>query len=67
VEKVYVNGVDVSVLISREIYFDHSGKPITTSLKDYTKEIITGKYTSINEFLQKVFCKKSTVYERKRI
>lgn len=52
-EKVYVNGVDVSVLISREIYFDHSGKPITTSLKDYTKEIITGKYTSINEFLQK--------------
>ncbi len=52
-EKVYVNGVDVSVLISREMYFDHSGKPITTSLKDYTKEIITGKYSSLDEFLQK--------------
>jgi type I restriction enzyme R subunit len=52
-EKVYVNGVDVSVLISREMYFDHSGKPITTSLKDYTKGIITGKYSSLDEFLQK--------------
>ncbi len=52
-EKVYVNGVNVSVLISREMYFDHSGKPITTSLKDYTKEIITGKYSSLDEFLQK--------------
>lgn len=52
-EKVYVNGVDVTVLISREVYFDHSGKPITASLKDYTKEIITGKYSSLDEFLQK--------------
>lgn len=50
-EKVYVNGVDVSVLISREMYFDHQGKPITTSLKDHTKEIILGKYASLREFL----------------
>jgi type I restriction enzyme R subunit len=39
-EKIYVNGVDVSVLISRELHFDQHGKPITTSLKDHTKEII---------------------------
>lgn len=38
--KQYVNGVDVSILVSRELYFDHEGKPITTSLKDYTKNII---------------------------
>jgi type I restriction enzyme R subunit len=37
--KVYVNGVDVSVLISRELYFKADGTPITVSLKDYTKEI----------------------------
>lgn len=49
--KVYVNGVDVSVLISRELYFDQHGKPITTSLKDYTKEIIKGQYDSLNDFL----------------
>lgn len=51
--KVYVNGVDVSVLISRELYFDQHGKPITTSLKDHTKEIIKGKYASLDDFLNK--------------
>jgi type I restriction enzyme R subunit len=52
-EKVYVNGVDVSVLISRELYFDQHGKPITTSLKDHTKEIIKGQFASLDEFLNK--------------
>lgn len=52
-EKVYVNGVDVSVLVSREMYFDQHGKPITTSLKDHTKEIIKGYFTSLNDFLNK--------------
>jgi len=52
-QKVYVNGVDVSVLVSRELYFDQHGKPITTSLKDHTKEIIKGKYASLNDFLNK--------------
>lgn len=52
-EKVYVNGVDVSVLVSREMYFDQHGKPITTSLKDHTKEIIKEKFASIDEFLNK--------------
>jgi len=52
-EKIYVNGVDVSVLISRELYFDHDGKPITTSLKDYTKNIIQQKFASLDDFLLK--------------
>ena len=51
--KVYVNGVDVSVLISREMYFDHNGKPITTSLKDHTKQIICGHFASLDEFINK--------------
>lgn len=50
-EKVYVNGVDVSVLISREMYFDNQGKPITVSLKDHTREIIKGKFASLDDFL----------------
>ncbi|WP_445749378.1 EcoAI/FtnUII family type I restriction enzme subunit R [Polaribacter sp.] len=49
--KVYVNGIDVSVLISRDMYFDQHGKPITTSLKDHTKEIIKGNFVSLNDFL----------------
>lgn len=52
-EKVYVNGVNVSVLISRELYFDQQGRPITTSLKDHTKDIIMGNYTSLEDFLNK--------------
>lgn len=52
-EKVYVNGVDVSVLISRDLYFDQYGRPITTSLKDHTKEIIKENYTSLDDFLNK--------------
>lgn len=55
-QKVYVNGVDVSVLISREMYFDNDGKPITTSLKDHTKELIKGQFASLNDFLNKWNC-----------
>ena len=50
-EKVVVNGVDVSILLEREIYFDNEGKPITTSLKDFTKSQIKEKYKSLDEFL----------------
>jgi type I restriction enzyme R subunit len=49
--KQYINGVNVSVLVSRELYFDSNGKPITISLKDHTKEIIKGKYKSLEDFL----------------
>ncbi|MEZ7946961.1 MAG: DEAD/DEAH box helicase family protein [Macellibacteroides fermentans] len=51
--KTYVNGVDVSILVSRELYFDQHGKPITTSLKDHTKEIIKGRFASLDDFLNK--------------
>ncbi len=49
--KQYINGVNVSVLVSRELFFDSNGKPITVSLKDHTKEIIKGKYSSLEDFL----------------
>jgi type I restriction enzyme, R subunit len=49
--KVYVNGVDVSILISREMYFDNNGNLIIVSLKDHTKEIIKGKFKTLNEFI----------------
>ena len=52
-EKVFVNGVDVSILISRELHFDNNGKPITINLKDYTKNIIKEHYTSLEHFLKK--------------
>lgn len=51
--KIYINGIDVSVLVSREMYFDQHGKPITTSLKDHTKKIIKEKFDSLDDFLNK--------------
>lgn len=52
-QKVYVNGVDVSVLISREMYFDNEGRAITVSLKDHTKEIIKTHFATLKDFLNK--------------
>jgi type I restriction enzyme R subunit len=52
-EKIYVNGVDVSVLQSQELYFDVNGKLITRNLKDYTKDIIKEQYNSLKDFLTK--------------
>jgi type I restriction enzyme R subunit len=39
--------------VSRELYFDKHGKPITTSLKDHTKSIIKDQFASLDDFLQK--------------
>ena len=49
--KNYVNGVDVSILVSRELHFDQQGRPITVSLKDHTREIIAGKFGTMTDFL----------------
>ena len=50
-EKIYINGVDVSILISRELYFNNEGKPIIVSLKDYSKNLLKEKFHSLDEFL----------------
>ncbi len=52
-KKVFVNGVDVTILVSRELHFDQQGKPITVSLIDHTKVLISGKFNSLNDFLNK--------------
>lgn len=62
-QKVVVNGVDVSVLVSRELSFDKDGKLITRKLTDYTKEIVTERFATLNEFLNKwnEYDKKETI------
>lgn len=49
--KVYVAGVDVSVLNERVQHLDANGKLITESLKDYTKKSILQEYRSLDDFL----------------
>ncbi len=52
-EKIFVAGVDVSILVARELHFDNQGKPITKKLTDHTKEIVIEQYATLNEFLNK--------------
>lgn len=49
--KVYVAGVDVSVLNERVQHLDISGKLITESLKDYTKKGILHEFRTLDDFL----------------
>ena len=50
-KKIYINGVDVSVLNQRELYFDKEGKPVTVGLKDYTKQLVADQFESLDKFL----------------
>ena len=50
--KVYINGVDVSILSERKQYLDVNGQLITTSVKEYCKTGIVQSYRSLDHFLQ---------------
>ena len=50
--KVYINGVDVSILSERKQYLDANGQLITTSVKEYCKNGIVQSYRSLDHFLQ---------------
>ncbi|MBW7898967.1 Type-1 restriction enzyme R protein [Candidatus Brocadiaceae bacterium B188] len=50
-QKVYVAGVDVSVLNERVQHLDANGNLITESLKDYTKKGILQEFRSLDDFL----------------
>ncbi|HOE99945.1 MAG TPA: DEAD/DEAH box helicase family protein [Spirochaetota bacterium] len=51
--KIYVAGVDVSILNERVQYLDTNGKLITESLKDYTKKGLLKEYRNLEDFLSK--------------
>jgi type I restriction enzyme R subunit len=50
-EKIYVDGVPVTLAFKRAQYLDGQGKLITESLKDYTKKKVLEKYSSLDDFL----------------
>jgi type I restriction enzyme R subunit len=49
--KYVVDKVEVMVLRERVQYFDKDGKPITESLKDYTRKAVLNNFTSLDAFL----------------
>ncbi len=52
-EKIYVNGVDVSVLNERIQHRNEAGELVTTSYKDYTRQKAKKEFSSLNDFLTK--------------
>jgi len=64
-EKIYVAGVDVSILNERVQHLDENGKLIVESLKDFTKKGILREYRSLDDFLTKwnLANKKKTIIE----
>lgn len=52
-DKIYVAGVDVSILNERVQHLDANGKLITESLKDYTKKGLLKEFRSLEDFLNK--------------
>lgn len=49
--KIYVDGVSVTVLAQRVEYLDANGKLITESLKDFGKKSLSSKFHSSAEFI----------------
>ena len=52
-EKIFVNGVNVSILNERVQILDENGKLITGSLKDYTKAQVHKEFATLDDFLNK--------------
>lgn len=52
-EKVYVDGVAVTVMKEQVQYLDADGKLITESIRDYTKKQILQEFESMDEFIRK--------------
>lgn len=51
--KIYVSGIDVSILIESVQHLDANGKLITESMKEYTKKGLLREFRSLEEFLTK--------------
>lgn len=50
-EKIYIDGVPVSLAYKQTQYLGADGKLITESLKDYTKRKILQEYSSLDDFI----------------
>ena len=51
--KVYVDGVTVRIIAERVEYLDESGKLITESLRDYTKNALKKRFATLDDFLKR--------------
>ena len=51
--KVYVDGIDATVIAERVEYLDEYGKLVTESLRDFTRRALKKRFASLDDFLRR--------------
>ena len=51
--KVYVDGIDATVIAERVEYLDEYGKLVTESLRDFTRKALKKRFASLDDFLRR--------------
>ena len=51
--KVYVDGIEATVIAERVEHLDEHGKLVTESLRDFTKKTLKKRFASLNDFLRR--------------
>jgi type I restriction enzyme R subunit len=51
--KVYVDGIETTIIAERVEYLDENGRLVTESLRDLSKKALKKRFTSLDEFLRR--------------
>ena len=52
-KKVYIDGVDASIVAERVQYLDENGKLVTETLRDFTRKTLRKRFASLDDFLRR--------------
>ena len=52
-KKVYVDGIEATVVAERVEYLDENGRLVTESLRDFTKRALRERFASLDDFLRR--------------
>ncbi len=52
-KKIYIDGIDATVVAERVEYLDMHGKLVTESLRDFTRQVLRKQFTSLDDFLKR--------------
>lgn len=53
IRKIYVDGVGATIVAERVEYLDANGKLVTESLRDFTKNALKKRFSSLDDFLKR--------------
>ena len=51
--KIYVDGIEASIVAERVEYLDEKGRLVTESLRDFTKRALQKRFASLDDFLRR--------------